>query len=128
MKEREGVKAKEAEDVICCSRKAGQTEGGDLGKVRLAYMRFGTMTEHIVADQRIRRVYMKIQMLENGGSKRNQGNKWYKYTILEPRYSLKLRPFGHCACPDQIRRMVDKVRIISWKETSFTSPCTLLER
>lgn len=48
MKEREGVKAEEAEDVICCSPQAEHTEGGGLGKVRLAYMHFGAMTEHIV--------------------------------------------------------------------------------
>ena len=47
MREREGVKAKEAE-VMCCSRQADHTEGGGLRKVRLAYMRFGAMTEHIV--------------------------------------------------------------------------------
>jgi hypothetical protein len=59
VKEREGVKAKEAEDVICCSQKADHTEGADLGKVRLTYMRFGTMTEHIVklAGQCRRTVY-----------------------------------------------------------------------
>lgn len=48
MREREGVKAKEAEEVICCSRQADDTEGGDLRKVRLAYMRFGAMAERIV--------------------------------------------------------------------------------
>lgn len=52
VKEREGVKAKEAEDVMGCSRQADHTEGGGLGKVRLAYMRFGAIrTEHRLASK-----------------------------------------------------------------------------
>jgi hypothetical protein len=42
------VKAEEAEYVVCFSQQADHKERGDLGKVRLAYMRFGAMTEHIV--------------------------------------------------------------------------------
>lgn len=32
MKEREGVKAEEAEDVVCFSQQADHKEGGDLGR------------------------------------------------------------------------------------------------
>jgi hypothetical protein len=48
VKEREGVRAEEAKDVVCFSLQADHKEGGDLGKVRLAYIHFGAMTEHIV--------------------------------------------------------------------------------
>lgn len=52
MREREGVKAREAEDVLGCFRQADHTEGGDLGKVRLAYLRFGARrTEHRLASK-----------------------------------------------------------------------------
>jgi hypothetical protein len=36
VKEREGVKAEEAEYVVCFSQQADHKERGDLGKVRLA--------------------------------------------------------------------------------------------
>lgn len=51
VREREGVKAREAEDVLGCSRQADHREG-DLGKARLAYLRFGARrTEHRLASK-----------------------------------------------------------------------------